>query len=453
MLHKSIITTGKEIINNGKEFISKIIEKIELKTKKDEHTKEKYVKEFDISNRQFKILKNLIKSVKTRTDVKKRAQIIFKYYFDNNISRCSRELGISRNTIRKWKKKWIRKQSLLLRTEIEEPHKLKSTVIMILSDDYRTGRPSRIKSEQVAAIIYLSLQEPNLFGLPISHWTAEKLREIAIKLGIVEKVSTRQISRYLKQTDINIYKYEEWLNSIESNPDFEEYMERVKRVCEIYVKSEEYEEKGIVVLSTDEKTGIQAIEHKHPVKPMKIGSCKKVEQEYIRNGKTTLIASRDINTGKIIPMLNPTRTEEDFVVHIKEVLKVFDGAKEVILIMDQLNTHMSESLVKLVAQECNIDVELGVKGIKGILKSMKTRAKFLEDSSHRIRIVYTPKHCSWLNQIELWFGIITKQLLNRRSSFKSVDELNKKIEEYIEYYNENLAKKFKWNYSGKVLQV
>ena len=152
-------------------------------------------------------------------------------------------------------------------------------------------------------------------------------------------------------------------------------------------------------------------------------------------------------------MLNPTRTEEDFVIHIKEVVETFNSAKEIILIMDQLNTHMSESLVKLIANKCAIDVELGIKGKKGILKSMKSRAKFLEDESHRIHIIYTPKHCSWLNQIELWFGILTKQLLNRRISFGSVEELNKKIIEYIEYYNENLAKKFKWNYSGKILQV
>lgn len=453
MLHKSIITNGKEIINNGKEFISKIKEKIKQKDINIERSEEKNIRTFDISNRQFKILKALIKSIKTRRDVKTRAEIIFKFYFDNNISRCSRELKVSRKTVRKWKKKWMKNQNLLSRTEIEESHKLKRTIIMILSDDYRVGKPPIIKSEQVAAIIYLSLQEPKLFGLPISHWTAEKLKYIAIKLEIIEKISTRQINRYLKQSDINIYRYEEWLNSIESNPNFEEYMKRVKRVCEIYINSEEYEEKGIVILSTDEKTGIQAIKHKHPAKSIKIGSCKKIEQEYERNGTTTLIASRDINTGKVIPMLNPTRTEEDFIVHIKEVLKIFDNAKEVILIMDQLNTHMSESMVKLVAQECKIDIDLGTKGKKGILKSMKTRAKFLEDSSHRIRIVYTPKHCSWLNQIELWFGIITKQLLNRRSSFKSVEELNKEIEEYIEYYNENLARKFKWNYAGKILQV
>ena len=121
--------------------------------------------------------------------------------------------------------------------------------------------------------------------------------------------------------------------------------------------------------------------------------------------------------------------------------------------MDQLNTHMSESLVKLIAKECNIDIELGIKGKEGILKSKKTRAEFLEDESHKIHIVYTPKHCSWLNQIELWFGILTKQLLNRRLSFKSVEELNNKIMEYVDYYNENLAKKFKWNYVGKILQV
>jgi len=284
-------------------------------------------------------------------------------------------------------------------------------------------------------------------------WTADVLRKTAIELEIVKNISARQINRYLKQADINVYKCQQWINSMESNPDFEEYMKRVKEISDIYANSDKYAEKGTVIVSTDEKTGIQALEHKHPAKPVIPGFAMKVEQEYKRNGTTVLIASRDINSGKVIPMLNPTRTEEDFIIHIKKVLETFDDANEIILIMDQLNTHMSESMVKLVAGGCNIDSELGIKGKSGILKSMKTRAEFLEDKSHRVHIVYTPKHCSWLNQIELWFGIITKQLLNKRSSFKSVEELNSKIMEYIEYYNSNLAKKFKWSYSGKVLQA
>jgi transposase len=455
MFQDSIITTGKEIINKGKELFLKLTNKSKKdKESIDETTKNNNIDQtISISSKQFKILQDLIKSIKTRTDVKERARLIVKYYFDNNISRCTKELNTSRKKVKKWVTKWKNNQTVLDRTELKEIHNLKSQIISVLSDDYRTGKPPTIQSEQIAAIIYLSLQEPSEFGLPISHWTGDELKEIAIKLKIVDKITARQINRYLKQAEINIYKYDGWLNSQESNPNFEEYQARVKKVCDTYKDSENYEKNGIAILSTDEKTGIQAIKHKHPAKPIQVGSCKKIEQEYERKGTTTLIASRDINTGKIIPMLNPTRTEEDFVVHIKEVLKNYKKSKEIILIMDQLNTHMSESMVKLIAQECKIDKELGIKGKKGILKSKKTRAEFLEDGSHRVRIVYTPKHCSWLNQIELWFGILSKQLLNRRVSFNSVDELNSKIEDYIEYYNDNLAKKFVWNYNGKILKV
>lgn len=453
MLDKTIINTGRKLINSGKQLISLISKKIDQKEGNTKSNEVELIQNIDISTSQFKILKNLIKSVKTRTDVKERAKLVVKCYFDDNVRRCSKELNTSRNRVRKWKNRWIANQNLLKRTELEEPHNLKNTVVKVLSDNYRIGRPPVIRSEQVATIIYLSLQYPSLFGLPISHWTAEKLREVAIKLEIIEDISTRQINRYLKQSDINLYKYQGWLNSMESNPDIKEYSERVEKICKIYINSDEYTKDGAVILSTDEKTGIQAREHKHPVKPVRQNSLMKIEQEYERNGTTMLIATRDITSGKVIPMLNPTRKEKDFLKHIKDVLKNFNDKKEIIFVMDQLNTHMSESLVKLVAQECNITDELGKKGKSGILKSMKTRAKFLEDTSHRIRIVYTPKHCSWLNQIELWFGIITRQLLNKRSSFKSVEELNRRILEYIKYYNENLAKKFKWNYDGKILQV
>lgn len=208
------------------------------------------------------------------------------------------------------------------------------------------------------------------------------------------------------------------------------------------------------MLCVDEKTGIQATGHKHPSKPMRIGEVEKIEQEYVRNGTTGIIASRDVATGEIVaPLIQPTRTETDFVEHIKGVIDLSPDSAY-ILVMDQLNTHKSESLVRFIAQRCGIDeTELGVKDKSGILKDMDTRAAFLTDKSHNIRIVYTPKHSSWLNQIEIWFSIITRRFLNKRASFKSVEQLENGIRRFIEFYNMHMAKPFKWTYAGKLLRI
>ncbi len=225
-------------------------------------------------------------------------------------------------------------------------------------------------------------------------------------------------------------------------------------MCKFYKVAIGLKSKCVNVYSTDEKTGIQALEHLHPTLPMQTGKIERIEQEYRRHGTSGLIATRDVATGEIVaPLIQPTRTEDDFVRHIKNVVLRKPDDKFV-FIVDQLNTHKSESLVNFVAEKCGIDKNtLGVKGKSGILKSMKTRMKFLSDKNHKIRFVYTPKHSSWLNQIEMWFSILTRGLLNKRSSFKSKEHLENKIKDFIEYYNKYLAKPFRWTCEGKLLKV
>ena len=225
-------------------------------------------------------------------------------------------------------------------------------------------------------------------------------------------------------------------------------------ICDIYAQALDLESQGVHVYSTDECTGMQALERKHPDKDMEGGKPRRTEFEYIRHGTTTLTANFSIAKGTVdAATINPTRTEEDFVEHIDQTLQSDPLAKGWIFILDQLNTHKSEGLVLLVAKYEGIDpLILGIKGKKGILKSMETRKKFLMNHDHKIRCIYTPKHCSWLNQVEIWFSILYRKFL-KWGNFKSVDDLTNKLQKFIQYFNETMAKPFKWTFKGFPLRV
>lgn len=201
----------------------------------------------------------------------------------------------------------------------------------------------------------------------------------------------------------------------------------------------------------DEKTGIQALERVHSAKPVCAGEPERQEFEYIRHGTLCLIANFHVATGQVLAStIGETRTEKDFADHIAGTIDSEPDAQWV-FVVDQLNTHMSASLVELVAQRCEIKDDLGKKERRGILKSMASRKQFLADPSHRIRFVYTPRHCSWLNQVEIWFSILVRRLL-KRASFDSLDSLRQRLNEFIDYFNRVLAKPFRWTFTGRPLQ-
>lgn len=206
------------------------------------------------------------------------------------------------------------------------------------------------------------------------------------------------------------------------------------------------------MVSVDEKTGMQARERLHESKPVRPGLIERIEFEYRRHGTLCLIANFDVATGKLIsPSIGPTRTEQDFAAHIEATLDT-DPQAGWVFVADQLNTHYSATLVELIAKRCGIKSDLGEKGKRGVLHSSATRRAFLRNTEHRIRFVYTPRHCSWLNQVEIWFSILARRLL-KRASFNSIADLRGRVLDFIHYFNDVLGKPFRWTYTGRPLQA
>jgi DDE superfamily endonuclease len=247
-----------------------------------------------------------------------------------------------------------------------------------------------------------------------------------------------------KKKDLQPHLIRYWLNvKADERKD-----ERIADICGVY--RDVPRNPGEISLSVDEMTGIQALERIAPDLPMRSGKPRAVEFEYKRHGTQTLMCGINIATGVVQGSCGETRTEEDFVGFIKHLVESNPGYDVYHFVSDQLNTHKSEGLVRFVADFCNIDHDLGKKGEDGVLKSMGTREDFLSAPGKSIIFHYTPKHASWMNQIEIWFGILMKKVI-KRGNFLSKENLRDKILRFIDYFNETMAKPFKWTYQGKVL--
>jgi hypothetical protein len=329
--------------------------------------------------------------------------------------------------------------------------KIRAIIHKALSDKPRSGAPAEFTAAQVASIIKIACEQPETYEVPFARWTHQVLQETVIEKKIVSKISVSSIGRILRDGDVKPHRSKYWLNSAERGTP--EFKPRCEAVVDLYEKAEDLAKQGINVVCSDEKTGMQALERIAPDKPTAPGKTAKFEYEYTRHGTLTLITGLMVATGLVgTYTIGKTRTEQDFADYIRMTVATKPDEKW-IFVIDQLNTHKSESLVRLVIELGGLEVnaeELGVKGKSGILKDLQSRMEFLERQSHRIRFQYTPKHCSWLNQIECWFGVFQRHGLTK-ASFKGTLKLQERIEKYIAWHNRR-AKPHNWDSGARLLK-
>jgi transposase len=406
-----------------------------------------------ITEKQQEILTEFSRSRSEPSSLSQRSSIVLLAFAGLLNEQIAPQVGLERHQVGLWRCRWADAFDRLVLVEcLDGIPALRQAIRRLLADAPRPGAPGKFTAEQLALVFATACEPPEKSGRPITHWTHPELADELGKRQIVESISARHLGRLLDEADLKPHRVRYWLNAKEK--DDPNFVTDVQYVCATYAAAAGlYEKLGTHTVSTDEMTGIQALERIAPTKPVRPGREARVEFEYSRHGTQTLICNFHVVTGQVIsPTVGDRRTEEDFVRHVERTVAT-DPEAGWVFVADQLNTHKSEGLVRLVARLCGLDEQaLGEKGKSGVLKSLLSLMEYLSEASHRIRLVYTPKHSSWLNQVEIWFSILARRVI-RRGNFSSKEDLRDKILAFIDYFNEVLAKPFKWTFTGQVLKV
>ena len=297
--------------------------------------------------------------------------------------------------------------------------------------------PGLFPPEDRHKVVCLATTAPAQLELPTAQWSLDDLAYHILQNAHYAAMSRSTLQRILAEAELRPHKSRYWLTS--HDPDFEA---KVLDVCQLYLDAPALYQRGELVVCVDEKTGIQALERARPTTPAKPGRDERRDYEYIRHGTRCLTASRVVATGQVIGTVTVHRGRWDYVRHIRDVVVSFPEATRFHWVMDNLNTHWSLELCRYLGNLSDAWED------RPALRTGAQRRAYLTDPSHKHVVHFTPKHGSWMNQIEIWFGVLSRRLL-RRGEFCSTAELTERIKKFIAYYNDHLAYPYEWTYTGK----
>lgn len=272
-----------------------------------------------------------------------------------------------------------------------------------LLDSPRSGKPPVLSAAQKAKVIKLATSKPK------DGYTNWSQRRIADETGM----SQSKVQQLLSQADLKPHKIEYWCGK-STDPEFESKM---MNIVGLYMDPPD----NALVISVDEKTQIQALDRTQPLLPLKAKMPKRLTATYKRNGTVALIAALAVHQGDITAKPVEKNNAPNFLQFLKELYRKYPK-KHLHVIVDNLAVHKHAIISEWVA------------------------------SKQRITLHFTPTYSSWLNQIEIWFNILTKDVL-KGAVWKSKKQLIDQLMEYVKTYNEKRAKPFKWTYTGNPLSI
>jgi transposase len=338
-----------------------------------------------------KVLERIVRASTSPVRQVFRARILLLAGEGKSYSAISKILGTTLITVRKWITRFH--QDLCLKS---------------LEDAPRSGRPHTIPAAAKCEVIKFACSDVRTHAISAeSIWTIKSLQQcVENSIGIF--ISKSEINRILNNGALRPHKVKMWLHS--PDPFFRE---KVTKIASLYLDPPQ----DAIVLCVDEKSGMQAIERTRSLAPKSKGCVVRIDTEYKRHGTQTLIGAFEPHTGKVFGHCGNSRKKEDIMNFMEEVAIRYP-TQQVYIVWDNLNIHCGYRWYE-----------------------------FNKRHGDRFHFVYTPVHGSWVNQIEIWFGILQRKVL-KNNSFKSEEELRLAVLEFIDDWNKEKCHPFKWQYRG-----